>query len=133
MDFKPGQLLSILLKGEGWLNGYFVSWDEENCQIQSEATGNTILIQQPLFNIVAVEIILSSADNQVNVEEEKLEPELTGHELKKKSLVELYKEKNKIEKEQVKRKMFSLDNTGVQNVEYGYPTKVGLPTRFVKK
>lgn len=134
MDLKYGQLLNILLKPGNWERGYLIEWTEENCQIRSEETGNTILIQQPAFNIVAVEFIPSSADNQRSSMDEEIvpEPELNKNELRKKTLVELYKEKNKIEKEQVKKKIFSLDNTGVQNVEYGYPAKIDVP-EFVKK
>lgn len=130
MDPKPGQLVNILFRSGIKEKGYVIEWSDQKSAIKSEHNEDILIILQTLNDVLAVQIIHAGEEKQI--EQKEIAP-ITDHEIKKKSLVELYKEKNKIEKEEVKKKVFSLDNTGVQNVEYGYPSKISLPTKFVKK
>ncbi len=148
-NYQPeeGDHVRILFNNGLKDEGIVLQWTEEISALQSLNQKSILIIQHTNKDIMAVEIIFKNdvINNKVvdlpethnfNDEEEtiilfeNLPPE-EGFEYKTraKKLAALHLEKAKIDREEVKKKIFSLDTSENTQVQYGIPTMFSPPKR----
>lgn len=120
---QPGQIVKILFRNGSIETGKVIKWTDEKSIIKSLNSNDLLIIQKTLEDVFVIKII---NEQKLDKEPEVIDDPvyITDSTLKTKKLVELHAEKVKLEKEQTKKKLFSLDNTNRTDINYGIPTRI---------
>src|SRR3954471_679678 len=112
MDPKPGQFVELFFRSGLIKSGIIIEWSDKKSVLKSN-NNDLLIVQHTLADVYIVNII-----SEKNI----CEPEVNkASKLRGKQLAELHLEKSKLEKEELAKRVFSIDKTKFSEVTYGLP------------